>query len=419
MMVPALLLLGIFAASSHSEVSSTNPIDLTHVVTSEMEPFSVLGADAPIVVQTATGIRPARIDRSFARSRTIEGVVVASIRDDQIQHWSVAGGRLTPLDFDMNGSLRALVPHVSIETRRPCSGQRPLIVPDDEFRESGTPRGACRRLRVAFDTDREFTTDLFAGDADAAASYVLELATAVSVIYETELDLPIEVSYIRVWGDDTCPYDPTEAEEGLLEQFRSEWSSAAPDDDRHLAHLLSGSWSPASAGLAWLGVTCTAWGYAYSSALDGDFDRPPEDHSWNIWDVLVVAHEIGHNIGADHTHEMSPPIDECGNDECDDAWGGTIMSYCHLCAPNFMTNIVLDFHADVQSDIETHLSGVACNLAAIGGTDVDGDGVVNTEDVLRLMLQFGTCVGCACTADNDGSGTVDVEDLLALLLDWG
>ena len=72
------------------------------------------------------------------------------------------------------------------------------------------------------------------------------------------------------------------------------------------------------------------------------FDGAP--NGWN-WDFIVVTHELGHNFGADHTHEYCPPIDTC-QDHCEGAAAcgsqGTLMSYCHLC-PGGITNIDLEF----------------------------------------------------------------------------
>ena len=48
--------------------------------------------------------------------------------------------------------------------------------------------------------------------------------------------------------------------------------------------------------------------------------------------------------------------------------------------------------------------------------DVDGNGVVDVQDVLILLDQFGACDGCL--ADLDRSGQVDVTDLLQLLAEW-
>jgi hypothetical protein len=275
---------------------------------------------------------------------------------------------------------------------------------------------------VAFDTDWDFTNTLFAGDADDAAAYVLEVAAAVSVIYGEELNLTVEVAYVRTWADEgSCPYDPTEQTDTMLDQFRIEWESNAPETDRHAAHLMSGSYAPASAGQAWLGSVCRPYSYSFSSQIDGDFARPPVDHSWNIWDLLVVSHEIGHNLGANHTHEMVPPIDQCGNGDCSQAWGGTIMSYCHTCSPQGTRNTVLAFHPLVRADIDAYLDTIDSSSCPVGpaSADINGDGVVGRADLIQFLAEYGTCSECGCEGDLDHSGGIDVLDLLRMLEVWG
>jgi hypothetical protein len=49
--------------------------------------------------------------------------------------------------------------------------------------------------------------------------------------------------------------------------------------------------------------------------------------------------------------------------------------------------------------------------------DLDGSSIVDINDLLELLSQWGPCPGCA--ADFDGSGTVDISDLLDLLAAWG
>jgi len=52
--------------------------------------------------------------------------------------------------------------------------------------------------------------------------------------------------------------------------------------------------------------------------------------------------------------------------------------------------------------------------------DLDGDGIVNTTDLLILFSNWGPCFDCEdCLADLDGSCTVDTSDLLLLFASWG
>jgi hypothetical protein len=49
--------------------------------------------------------------------------------------------------------------------------------------------------------------------------------------------------------------------------------------------------------------------------------------------------------------------------------------------------------------------------------DLDGNGAVDVQDLVDLILSWGPCAGCA--ADLDGDDAVGVTDLVALILAWG
>jgi Tol biopolymer transport system component len=53
--------------------------------------------------------------------------------------------------------------------------------------------------------------------------------------------------------------------------------------------------------------------------------------------------------------------------------------------------------------------------------DVNGDGAVNVDDLVAVILGWGDCPKPPdeCPADVDGSGTVDVDDLIMVILNWG
>lgn len=52
--------------------------------------------------------------------------------------------------------------------------------------------------------------------------------------------------------------------------------------------------------------------------------------------------------------------------------------------------------------------------------DLDGDGIVNTTDLLILFSLWGPCANCDnCPADLDGDCAVGVSDLLTLFANWG
>jgi hypothetical protein len=53
--------------------------------------------------------------------------------------------------------------------------------------------------------------------------------------------------------------------------------------------------------------------------------------------------------------------------------------------------------------------------------DVNGDGCVDVDDLVAVILAWGVCPlpPQSCDADADGNGVVDVDDLIVVILNWG
>jgi len=177
------------------------------------------------------------------------------------------------------------------------------------------------------------------------------LAAMVSQIYERDMDLKIALSFARVWDTVNDPYNqPDTATQ--LPQFRSFWNSNMGGVTRTIAHLLSGR--GLGGGRAFLSSVCDSDAYGVN-AVDGRFPYPMRFRDGGNWDIYVLSHEMGHNLGTSHTHCYNPPIDTCAGPDYDcpnprTCVVGTIMSYCHVCSGG-VGNINLSFHPRVISAI--------------------------------------------------------------------
>lgn len=218
----------------------------------------------------------------------------------------------------------------------------------------------CRRVRIAIETDWEYMTR-FGGNSAAAQAYIHTLMGALTEIYTRDVNTRFEVVYSRIWSTSGDPWTATTID-SRLNEFRAHWNSTMQGVNRNIAHMLSGLRN-GSGGVAWVGVLCSSpESYGISGYIDGSFPYPLiNNHSQN-WDVIVVAHEIAHNFSAPHTHEMIPPIDQCGSGTCAGAHLGTLMSYCHICAGG-LSNISLDLHPRIVIEkIVPYLNSLACNV---------------------------------------------------------
>lgn len=202
---------------------------------------------------------------------------------------------------------------------------------------------------IAVDTDNEIMVNKFGNNTTTAANYIASLVAAMNVIYERDLLIRLlqGQTFLRQgngsdgnsYNDD--PYVQAGATTDKLFEFTNYWSANQGGVTRALAMLLSGRGTSGAAGVAWIDTLCSkTHGYSFNQVfLSGT--------SPSFGDVLVVAHEIGHNFGSPHTHCYSTPLDNCYNAESGCYAGtrscpapstingvtnvtGTLMSYCHL-----------------------------------------------------------------------------------------
>jgi hypothetical protein len=212
---------------------------------------------------------------------------------------------------------------------------------------SGLRDAPCRIAELAVETDWEFTGVLFGGDAQASAAYAATLIGAVSEIYTRDFNTRVQIDFIRLWSSSGDPWNQGNTIDQLY-QFQDYWNLNMTHVQRHAVHFLSGR--ALGGGVAYGGGLCYPdYDYALSANINGYFPYPLQHNRFQNWDPFVVSHELGHNFGAPHTHDLTPPVDDCAGGDCSVTPNGTIMSYCHTC-PGGMSNIRLEFHTRIINE---------------------------------------------------------------------
>ncbi|MEL6499463.1 MAG: zinc-dependent metalloprotease [Planctomycetota bacterium] len=286
----------------------------------------------------------------------------------------------------------------------------------------------CRVVDVAIDTDTEFRTDLFGGNAGDAADYITMLTAAISEVYERDLNVKLNITFARVWTS-TDPWNQGGTVDQLF-QFEDYWNANMTGVARDNAHFFSGR--GLGGGVAYVGAICKDYSYALSANFNGFFPYPLQNQSTQNWDFMVTAHEWGHNFGAPHTHQQSPlaNIDNCGNGTCDNL-PGTIMSYCHTCG-NGTGDVNLNFHPqNINSYMLAYLdnsgqwsgAGAPCDLTGdplcnddpCGTADTNGDGQLTPADFNAWILAFNNQ---SPECDQNGDGNCNPGDFNAWVLNY-
>ncbi|MDG2021930.1 MAG: M12 family metallo-peptidase [Phycisphaerales bacterium] len=212
----------------------------------------------------------------------------------------------------------------------------------------------CRRIQLAIETDQELL-GIFGGDESAAMSYIATLVAATSHIYIRDHNTRVAVNWSRLWtGEDPWDAGGTSAQ---LTQYRDYWQANMGSVQRDLGHFLSGR--GLGGGVAWLSALCSNFNYAVSANLGGSFPYPIENNNGANWDLMVFSHELGHNVGCPHTHDIG--VDDCAGGDCSVSPNGTIMSYCHTC-PGGLANVRMEFCPENIELANAHINSVPCDF---------------------------------------------------------
>ncbi|MBN4060415.1 hypothetical protein JYT11_01080, partial [Planctomycetaceae bacterium AH-315-I19] len=223
---------------------------------------------------------------------------------------------------------------------------------------AGAP-GSLISVRLACDTDSEFVLYVAGlppnldGTSVTVESKIMAMVNQVNAIYEmsTEdggLRITHAVSFIMK-RESSILYDidtgASDAGDELLNRVRTEWNpgGSPPTQNRDIVHLFSGKPPLDTAG------AMGAIGLAAPATVCTD---PLNAAGWSIGDlgpdsILVAAHELGHNWGADH---------------CDPDCPGNIMNTTIINGANIFTDGSI---AAIQEHINTANSMGGCfNIVA-------------------------------------------------------
>ena len=229
---------------------------------------------------------------------------------------------------------------------------------------------------LALETDSEFYKAC-GSDLKKAQAYAIAIINMVSVLYTREVNISVYLKWLKTWTD--LPADPYDVKGNayiLSPKVHDYWLQNYKSVERDLAHVMT-SISYGGGGFGYYNAICNQAGeYSFAvSSMQGNHNYPTVDFTY---DVYTVAHEIGHNFNADHTHscKYGYPLDTCVVEDaiaggCLDQSikarpnPGSIMSYCGGANNNAGLGwwVRMMFLPQSKNDIRTTALAAACMKA--------------------------------------------------------
>lgn len=221
--------------------------------------------------------------------------------------------------------------------------------------------GDVKTLRLAQSVTAEYSNYFGATSASQVAlvlAAVNATLTRCNGVYEKDLAIHLNLiaatTNVFYYNPSTDPYSPasTGAAGNWNGELQSTLTSVIGAANYDIGHLFGASGGGGNAGC--IGCICVnnQKGSGFTSPADG---IPQGDN----FDIDYVVHEVGHQLGANHTFSMS---NEGTGVNVEPGSGITIMGYAGITSQDVAPHSIDIYHAASIAQIQANLSGKTCPI---------------------------------------------------------
>ncbi|STX28549.1 Ser-Thr-rich glycosyl-phosphatidyl-inositol-anchored membrane family [Legionella beliardensis] len=227
------------------------------------------------------------------------------------------------------------------------SGQHPLTTLNQSKNFANFASCELKKYRLALAATAQYTA-FYGGSVPLALAAEITTVNRINGIYERDVAVTLELipnnASIIYTNPLNQPYTSGNTE-ALLEENQSNLDAVIGSPNYDIGHVVDAS--SGNNGLAALASVCDVGEKAMGATT---FNTPVGDP----FDVDYVAHEMGHQFGANHTQNNS-----CNRNNAtavEPGSGSTIMGYAGICAPNVQQNSNSYFHGINLQEIGNFVS---------------------------------------------------------------
>jgi len=283
--------------------------------------------------------------------------------------------------------------------------------------------GSYKTMRLALSCTGEYATAFGATTTGTAADKVLVLAamnatmTRVNGVYEKELSLHLNMidnTAVIYYNGSTDPYSDAANMDNWNDELMNNLHSTLGDSAFDIGHLFGASGGGGNAGC--IGCVCnntlSTGGGATDSYKGSGITSPgsglPQGDSF---DIDYVAHEMGHQLGGNHTFTFSGEGNNAGtklaNYQVEPGSGSTIMGYAGITSYDVQTHSDPIFSYKSIAQIQTNLNTKSCAVStSLSGT--------NATPTANAGADYTIPIGTAFVLTGSATDT-DTSDVLTYL----